>query len=389
VRDLCTRLRGDGFEPWLDEEQLLPGQDWEFEISQAVKTCDVVIVCLSEASVAKTGYVQKELRHVLNAAEYRPEGHVFVVPVRLEPCVLPNRLTRWQRADLFAAGGYDRLCAALRGSGFAGKPVLLDEAEPGRRLGKQWGTGIAITCATILVAGGIGIATYFRVPDAHRATTATGPADTTDKAPPGMVRIPGGRFLMGRNGSADSAAAPAHEVTLPPFDLDILPVTNAQFQGFHRSTEGAKVSADWPATRVSWDEAESYCLAQQKRLPTEAEWEFAARGTDGRLYPWGEAFKPDAVNYEGSGLGLPEPAGSRNSNRSPFGVLDMSGNVWQWCSDEYKPYPGGASVFPIPKGAKVIRGGSFQSDFPHVSSVTRNLELPSRQSPAIGFRCAK
>jgi hypothetical protein len=114
VRDLCRRLHEDGFEPWLDEEQLLPGQDWGFEISAAVEASDIVIVCLSQTSFSKVGYVQKELRRVLDVADNQPEGRIFVIPVRLEECPVPSRLSRWQYADLFVEGGYERLCAALR-----------------------------------------------------------------------------------------------------------------------------------------------------------------------------------------------------------------------------------------------------------------------------------
>lgn len=93
VRQLVSQLRKDGFDPWLDEERLLPGQDWELEISAAVKQSGAVIVCLSTASVEKTGYVQKELRRVLDVAEYQPEGRIFVIPVRLEPCRVPDAST--------------------------------------------------------------------------------------------------------------------------------------------------------------------------------------------------------------------------------------------------------------------------------------------------------
>ena len=79
----------------------------------------------------------------------------------------------------------------------------------------------------------------------------------------------------------------------------------------------------------------------------------------------------------------------RPASASPFGVLDMSGNVWQWCEDDYKPYPGHEPTFQIPVGAKVIRGGSFKSDKDHVTTTTRNLDLATSRSPAIGFRCAR
>jgi serine/threonine-protein kinase len=401
VRELCGQLRQDGFDPWLDEQQLLPGQDWDLEVANAVKTSDAVIVCLSQASVSKVGYVQKEIRRILEAAEYRPEGRTFVIPVRLEDCPLPNRLAQWQSADLFVSGGYERLREGLQtgsdkdGNAINGAPAPAAGALPSKTSRNRRGilAGFAIIA---VAAGGSLIAVYFR--NLNRAPdTASGITPVTQEqetVPPGMIRIPGGRFLMGRNGSPDAVSAPAHEVSVQPFDLDLEPVTNAGFQAFATSAKLATTwapagGANWPATQVSWDDAESYCLAAKKRLPTEAEWEFAARGTDGRLYPWGEGFQADAVNFSGTNIGHPEPVGSRKTNRSPLGVLDMSGNVWEWCSDEYQPYSGAAAAFRIPNGAKTIRGGSYQSDALHVSAVTRNLEIPSRRSPAIGFRCAK
>jgi formylglycine-generating enzyme required for sulfatase activity len=405
VRELCTRLREDGFDPWLDEEQLLPGQDWELQVSAAVQASDVVVVCLSLASVGKVGYVQKELRLVLDAAQYQPEGRIFVIPVRLEDCALPIRLRQWQYADLFASGGYDRLRSALnaRAEGQSGASLLISSSS-GAPVVKQRAPHRLFVLAAILLL-------LIAAAVAYLATDrASHPALIVSKAfppvvahmpvaePPGMVRIPDGRFLMGRSGSSHPESSPAHEVAVAAFYLDRIPVTNARFRDFLKLSRSAAPSStsakdldhdDWPVTRISWDEADAYCLAQGKRLPTEAEWEFAARGADGRLYPWGENFDPSAVNSRETGPGHPEPAGTRQRNVSPHGVRDMSGNVWQWCSDEYHSYPGGRTEFAIPPGAKVIRGGSYQSDRQFVTSVTRNLDLPSARSPAIGFRCAK
>jgi TIR domain len=114
VRDLYQRLTNDGFCPWLDEENLLPGQDWSQEISRAVRSSVVVLVCLSRSSIAKTGYVQKEIKYALDVADEQPEGSIFLIPVKLEDCEVPERLRRWQWVDLFEERAYERLLKALR-----------------------------------------------------------------------------------------------------------------------------------------------------------------------------------------------------------------------------------------------------------------------------------
>jgi hypothetical protein len=114
VRALYRRLREDDIEPWLDEEEILPGQDWEHEIAKAVRTVDAVIVCLSRESVSKTGYVQKEIRFALDKADEQPEGVIFIIPLKLEPCEVPYRLHRWHWVNYFESQGYERLLRALR-----------------------------------------------------------------------------------------------------------------------------------------------------------------------------------------------------------------------------------------------------------------------------------
>ncbi len=114
VRKLFSRLRKDGFDPWLDEKKLLPGQNWQLEIEKAVRDCDVVVVCLSAGSITKEGYVQKEIRVALDLGDEKPEGTIFIIPVRLEGCAVPDRLKRWQWVDLFGTHGYARLVGSLR-----------------------------------------------------------------------------------------------------------------------------------------------------------------------------------------------------------------------------------------------------------------------------------
>jgi hypothetical protein len=113
VRQLYRRLSADGFQPWLDEEDLLPGQDWESEIRSAIRQSKAVIVCLSRESIQKTGFVQREIRLALDAADERPEGSIFIIPARLEECHTPQRLTKWHWVDLYKDDGYRRLRSAL------------------------------------------------------------------------------------------------------------------------------------------------------------------------------------------------------------------------------------------------------------------------------------
>ena len=114
VRVLYWRLKNDGFGPWLDEENLLPGQNWRREIPKAVRDSDIVLVFLSNNSITKTGFVQKEINLALDVAEEQPEGTIYIIPVRLEDCRVPDRLSGWQWVNLFKEGGYEKLIESLK-----------------------------------------------------------------------------------------------------------------------------------------------------------------------------------------------------------------------------------------------------------------------------------
>jgi outer membrane protein assembly factor BamD (BamD/ComL family) len=114
VRDLYKRLLVEGVDAWLDQEKLLPGQDWRVEIPRAVKESDVVVICLSNKSITKEGYVQKEIKFALDSAEEKPEDTIFLIPARLEDCVVPEQLGRWQWVDLFEENGFVRLLRSLK-----------------------------------------------------------------------------------------------------------------------------------------------------------------------------------------------------------------------------------------------------------------------------------
>ena len=116
VRALYEQLRRDGFDPWLDEKDLLGGQEWETEIQNAIRRSGAVIVCLSKASLTRTGFVQKEIKIALDALDERPEGQVFVIPIRLEPCDIPGRLKAFHCLDCFDEAGYQLLRRSIRGA---------------------------------------------------------------------------------------------------------------------------------------------------------------------------------------------------------------------------------------------------------------------------------
>lgn len=114
VQKLYSRLTNDGIDAWLDREKLLPGQNWRTEIQQAVRNSDAVIVCVSSRSITKEGFVQKEIKIALDAAEEKPEGTIFIIPARLENCDVPERIGQYQWVDLFSDDGYERLLRALQ-----------------------------------------------------------------------------------------------------------------------------------------------------------------------------------------------------------------------------------------------------------------------------------
>ena len=113
MRELYHRLSRDGFQPWLDEVAVLPGQEWREEIAKAVRASHVVLVCLTKQFTAKVGFVHTETKLILDVADEQPEGTMFLIPVKLQGCTLPERLKRWQWVDLLDTDGYNRLLRAL------------------------------------------------------------------------------------------------------------------------------------------------------------------------------------------------------------------------------------------------------------------------------------
>ncbi len=215
-----------------------------------------------------------------------------------------------------------------------------------------------------------------------------------------MVYIPGGEFIMGSDeGNEDER--PQRTVYVDGFNIDIYPVTNAEYKEFVDATGHApprhwegntypEGKGDHPVVWVSWHDAQAYCQWAGKRLPTEAEWEKAARGTDGRKWPWGNTFDPTKCNAKESGIGETTPVGKYPEGASPYGVMDMAGNVWEWTADWYEAYPGSSyQSARFGQKNKVMRGGSWFDPSTFVRCSVRNKAKPDFSFSTIGFRCAE
>jgi len=238
--------------------------------------------------------------------------------------------------------------------------------------------------------------------------------------PEGMVLIPAGEFIMGSNeedreGKAIEVGSrkpwyldehPQRRLALPSYFIDQYEVTNAQYKRFMETMkrrppsgwkEGTYTSgqASYPVEGINWYEAQDFCRWNGKRLPTETEWEKAARGTDGRVWPWGNEFGVDQGNTGPAGIGGPRPVGSFPGDRSTYGVYDLAGNVMEWTESWYQPYPGSSYTSQeFGERFKVVRGDSWGEGghyyLPHFSRAAFRLNAPPEERyDYIGFRCAK
>ena len=247
---------------------------------------------------------------------------------------------------------------------------------------------------------------------------------SVSSAPPeDMVLIPAGEFIMGTDSEgANTDQKPAHQVHLDAFYIDKHEVTNAQFEAFivdggyqdqklwtaegwnfiqknqiktplQHGENSVSTDPDHPVIGVSWYEANAYATWAGKRLPTEVEWEKAARGTDGRIYPWGNEMDFSKLSYFPHVTKV-QTVGSFPNGASPYGVLDMAGNVWEWCADWYieSDYPQSSrknSRGPDGSEYRVLRGGGWDSIRLQLRTSYRYYDKENRRTYNIGFRCVQ
>jgi len=399
-----------------------------------------------------------------------PEGRIFLIPVRLEECRVPQRLSSYQWVDIFGENGYDRLMLALkvraeqigaeppgRRSFFARRTSKPVTAKPKRKpvasapkkeatkkpesrattpepekfssrkpfkLKTEYIVAIIGAVATIIAAiiGSPLIERMFSQAPVPTATVTNQvqmlpigsivetiapkltPTETFTPAPTAfpdeitdgkgveMVLVLEGEFTMGSESNSDEQ--PIHQVSLGTYYIDKYEVTNALYKvcvtaGVCREPTNTThynnaQYAQHPVLSVNWNMAKEYCEWRGASLPSEAEWEKAARGTDGGTYPWGEGIDCSLANYYGKDngndycVGDTTPVGSYESGISPYGAYDIAGNVWEWVEDWYKAYPGN-TINSDEYGTiyRVLRGGSWVSIDNSLRSAVRFFSTPA------------
>ena len=440
VHKLQEALQSNGFVVWIDD-RIDYGDEWPMVIQDRLDKCDAFILVATEDAY-RSKWVQKEVTRA-----QRISKPFFPLLLSGEPWLSIESTLYIDVTDnsLPTEKFYERLAAVTtRKIGQAGeyRPESTFHVKPLPKP-ERFRLKIDLTAiAFIIIAAIVVAALVMGVPKAFKpqanSTSTSPPAATLIPAPSlspspqptatvtdipneivaqgvPMVIVPAGEFRMGDdNGKADEK--PAHTVYLDAFYIDKYKVTNA----FYRMCADAGVCAPpqyansylrptyygnpkydhFPFIAANWYEAKTYCEWRDGRLPTEAEWEKAARGTDGRTYPWGEGIDQSRANYNNNNE--PDYVGDTNkvdgyaSGVSPYGAYDMAGNTWEWVADLYdENYY--SSLFgtvnnplgPIRGEFRVVRGGSWDSNSYALRSSYRSWFNPANASIYIGFRCAR
>jgi formylglycine-generating enzyme required for sulfatase activity len=439
---LARQLRRRGVPVWLDQWHLVQNDDWEREITRAVAGGSQFIIILSPAAL-NSWVVWEQVQWAL-------KNDKTIISVVREPCSRPEALQNRPCID-FAGQKFRaalnqllRLCFPERELNFdrwhdlkqTGRYLQVDLRNTWRNslrplIWPGWvGPAALISLALLATAfvltrnrtGGI-----LSEPTAESLTVVRSTATPIPLPTPSrtrirtidrqiMIEVPVGKFLMGSSDQDQFAGEdekPQRSVYVDSFWIDQTEVTNGQFQtcedegrcGPSQARNRVFRELQLPVVGVTWEQAAMYCEWAGGRLPTEAEWEKAARGTDGRLYPWGNEFEGEYLNFcdancvadwrdrsADDGYRYTAPVGSYPDGASPYGVLDMSGNVWEWTADWYTPDAYAAIPPTNPTGPtsglqKVIRGGSWYYKGASLRVARRHRDVPSSSYDNIGFRC--
>ncbi len=505
VRELYTALKEEGWiDPWLDKAKILPGQDWEMVIEKAVDNSDVVIVCLSNQSVTKEGFVQREIRYAYDMALEKPEDTIFLIPLRLNDCNVPRKLRSVHWVDYFGVDKEDSYSDLLKSlkqryeqkkylegnelknklveiqimreaeelayKPTAGKDVYekairitseKEKLEPVEKFGLEktkqeftkkseqekniegknnkqeiYSKSLSPSAqkeserkdSKFLILGGlffiiVFVSLFLIVSDFSKptfpaitltptivlSTPTVTPAPIIGKDGVTLLYVAEGEFLMGSTAEEQAARdneMPQHSVELDSFWIDETEVTNSRYAqcvalgacelptylgSYSRAGDyyGNSQYYNYPVIHVNWYMAKNYCMWAGRRLPTEAEWEKAARGIDARYYPWGNDWH--SKKFSGSG----NTDGVDNSlDISVYGVLGLASNVREWVYDWYDDTyylnsPSFNPLGPTTGDYRVLRGGAFVYEGPvEQLAAHRESAEPDYSTYYIGFRCA-
>ena len=442
---LAAHLQGMGFETWIDE-RLDYGSQWPHELQKQLDSCAAFLLIMSPRSYTSE-WVQSELQRAKR--KLKP---IFPLLLEGEEPWLSVESTQYYDvrgqkfpdAKFYAALGKVILVPegeSIRVPADAGQPVKSISASPKPRLGMAAVIGV-IAVVGLLLAVSIPIvlrnlaqASASPPPETVDSDSASTPVPSTnDSALPeatatftipvagptqaatdfkdskgvSMSLVPAGNFIAGSDQGYDNEK-PVHTVYLDDFYIDTYEVTNALYKvcvdagacsppsktGSYTRDDyyGNSQFDNYPVVYVDWEDAQAYCEWRGMKLPTEAQWEKAARGTDGRIYPWGNTIDETYANYNNS-IGDTTQVGSYESGKSPYGIYDMAGNAWEWIADWYSDtYYLDAPLTDPPGPAtgeyRVLRGGSWLDDKSIVTTSNRGWnQLEYFTNTDFGFRCA-
>jgi formylglycine-generating enzyme required for sulfatase activity len=286
--------------------------------------------------------------------------------------------------------------ADLTDADVAERPWDGPQLEAPRKRRSPWviGGGVALLAIGILVI-------ILSIGGNRSPVPSPKPSAPTLPTHAGMVYVAGGEFTMGSD-TGDEYERPAHKVKVAPFYMDVNEVTCDDYLKFVKA-KGHRMPPGWtngsyppgaarqPITGVDWYDANAYAEWLGKRLPTEEEWEFAARGAGGNKYSWGNDWRADAANAGESSPQRLTDVGSYPQGKTSSGILDLIGNAWEWTTSDVVAYPGGHFSEPVWDDAKVIRGGSWHQSKEQATTTYRGFlrKTAAKDYSATGFRCAQ
>jgi formylglycine-generating enzyme required for sulfatase activity len=377
-------LENEGIRCWAAHQDILAGDDWLESIIAAVEKSKVLVLVFS-SNANQSQWVKDEIKMAL-------DEKIKIIPFRIDDVPPQGGLKilkyRCQWLDAFTSPMEKHIAELVKVvCRHLGKEPKIAEESKGRKQPEVPGEEIPADVKSI----------KSKAQKIYKNEKGLWEADYGDGIK--MVYIPAGEFTMGSNDYDNEK--PVHTVYLDGYWTGKYEVTFAQYDKYCEETKKDKPGdAGWgrgdrPVINVSWDDAAAYCkwLSDKKglkfKLPTEAQWEKAARGTDSRMYPWGNN-EPDETlaNFDGK-LGKTSPVGSYPRGVSPYGLLDMAGNVWEWCNDWYnRDYYKNS---PNPQGPengyfRVMRGGGWNDYAGFLRCADRGHDRPSLRYGNAGFR---